>query len=233
MKDFFSLLRRFALPYKWNVLLSILFNLLTAFLTIFSFAFIMPILKMLFRIDTTVYHYMELGSGNFKEVIFNNFYYYVQTVIDSSGASVALATLAAMLVVMTLLKTGASYLSMFFMVPLRNGVVRDIRNQMYAKILSLPIGFFTDTRKGDVMARLSGDVQEVEASVMSSLDMLFKNPILIVVYLATMFFFSWQLTIFVLILLPLAGLVMGRVGKSLKRKSLRAQQLWGTILSTA
>ena len=233
MKDFFSLLRRFALPYKWNVLLSILFNLLTAFLTIFSFAFIMPILKMLFRIDTTVYHYMELGSGNFKEVIFNNFYYYVQTVIDSSGASVALATLAAMLVVMTLLKTGASYLSMFFMVPLRNGVVRDIRNQMYAKILSLPIGFFTDTRKGDVMARLSGDVQEVEASVMSSLDMLFKNPILIVVYLATMFFFSWQLTIFVLILLPVAGLVMGRVGKSLKRKSLRAQQLWGTILSTA
>lgn len=233
MKDFFSLLRRFALPYKWNVLLSILFNLLTAFLTIFSFAFIMPILKMLFRIDTTVYHYMELGSGNLKEVIFNNFYYYVQTVIDSSGASVALATLAAMLVVMTLLKTGASYLSMFFMVPLRNGVVRDIRNQMYAKILSLPIGFFTDTRKGDVMARLSGDVQEVEASVMSSLDMLFKNPILIVVYLATMFFFSWQLTIFVLILLPLAGLVMGRVGKSLKRKSLRAQQLWGTILSTA
>ncbi len=233
MKDFFSLLRRFALPYKWNVLLSILFNLLTAFLTIFSFAFIMPILKMLFRIDTTVYHYMELGSGNFKEVIFNNFYYYVQTVIDSSGASVALATLAAMLVVMTLLKTGASYLSMFFMVPLRNGVVRDIRNQMYAKILSLPIGFFTDTRKGDVMARLSGDVQEVEASVMSSLDMLFKNPILIVVYLATMLFFSWQLTIFVLILLPVAGLVMGRVGKSLKRKSLRAQQLWGTILSTA
>lgn len=233
MKDFFSLLRRFALPYKWNVLLSILFNLLTAFLTIFSFAFIMPILKMLFRIDTTVYHYMELGSGNLKEVIFNNFYYYVQTVIDSSGASVALATLAAMLVVMTLLKTGASYLSMFFMVPLRNGVVRDIRNQMYAKILSLPIGFFTDTRKGDVMARLSGDVQEVEASVMSSLDMLFKNPILIVVYLATMFFFSWQLTIFVLILLPLAGLVMGRVGKSLKSKSLRAQQLWGTILSTA
>lgn len=233
MKDFFSLLRRFALPYKWNVLLSILFNLLTAFLTIFSFAFIMPILKMLFRIDTTVYHYMELGSGNFKEVVFNNFYYYVQTIIESSGASVALATLSAMLVVMTLLKTGTSYLSMFFMVPLRNGVVRDIRNQMYAKILSLPIGFFTDTRKGDVMARLSGDVQEVEASVMSSLDMLFKNPILIVVYLATMFFFSWQLTIFVLILLPVAGLVMGRVGKSLKRKSLRAQQMWGTILSTA
>ena len=233
MKDFFSLLRRFALPYKWNVLLSILFNLLTAFLTIFSFAFIMPILKMLFRIDTTVYHYMELGSGNFKEVVFNNFYYYVQTIIESSGASVALATLSAMLVVMTLLKTGMSYLSMFFMVPLRNGVVRDIRNQMYAKILSLPIGFFTDTRKGDVMARLSGDVQEVEASVMSSLDMLFKNPILIVVYLATMFFFSWQLTIFVLILLPVAGLVMGRVGKSLKRKSLRAQQMWGTILSTA
>ena len=233
MKDFLSLLRRFAWPYRWNVVLGLVFNLLTAFLTVFSFAFIMPILKMLFGIDNTVYSLMHIGQADFKEVIFNNFYYYVQLIIESHGASVALAILAAMLVVMTMFKTGVTYLSSFFMIPLRNGVVRDIRNQMYAKILSLPIGFFSDTRKGDVMARLSGDVQEVEASVMSSIDMLFKNPILIVVYLGTMIFFSWQLTIFVLILLPIAGLVMGRIGKQLKRKSLKAQQMWGTILSTA
>ena len=213
--------------------LSVLFNLLTAFLTVFSFAFIMPILKMLFGIDNTVYHYMALGQGGFKEVVFNNFYYYVQVAIEDHGASVALALLSLALVAMTALKTGAGYLGMYFMIPLRNGVVRDVRNQMYRKILSLPIGFFSDTRKGDVMARLSGDVQEVEASVMSSLDMLFKNPILIIVYLGTMIFFSWQLTIFVLVLLPVAGLVMGRIGKSLKRKSLKAQQMFGTILSTA
>lgn len=233
MKDFFSLIRRFALPYKWNVVLGLLFNLLTAFLTVFSFAFIMPILNMLFRIDTTVYSYMTLDDGSLKEVAFNNFYYYVQLLIQNHGAATALAILAAALVIMTFFKTGVNYLSMFFMIPLRSGVVRDIRNQMYAKILSLPIGFFTETRKGDVMARLSGDVQEVESSVMSSLDMLIKNPILIIVYLGTMIFFSWQLTVFVLILLPVAGLVMGRVGRSLKRKSLKAQQLWGTILSTA
>ena len=233
MKDFLSLLRRFAWPYRWNVVLGLIFNLLTAVLTVFSFAFIMPILKMLFGIDHTVYALMHFGQADFKEVIFNNFYYYVQVVIQHHGASVALAILATILVLMTLLKTGVTYLSLFFMIPLRSGVVRDIRNAMYRKILSLPIGFFTDTRKGDVMARLSGDVQEVEASVMSSIDMLFKNPILIVVYLATMIFFSWQLTIFVLILLPIAGFIMGKVGKTLKRKSLKAQQLWGTILSTA
>ena len=233
MKDFFSLIRRFAWPYRGYVVLSVLFNLLTAFLTVFSFAFIMPILKMLFGIDNTVYHYMALGQGGFKEVIFNNFYYYVQVAIEDHGASVALALLSLALVVMTALKTGTAYLGMYFIIPLRNGVVRDVRNQMYRKILSLPIGFFSDTRKGDVMARLSGDVQEVEASVMSSLDMLFKNPILIIVYLGTMIFFSWQLTIFVLVLLPVAGLVMGRIGKSLKRKSLKAQQMFGTILSTA
>lgn len=233
MKDFFSLIRRFAWPYRGYVALSVLFNLLTAFLTVFSFAFIMPILKMLFGIDNTVYHYMELGQAGFKEVVFNNFYYYVQVAIEDHGASVALALLSLALVAMTALKTGAGYLGMYFMIPLRNGVVRDVRNQMYRKILSLPIGFFSDTRKGDVMARLSGDVQEVEASVMSSLDMLFKNPILIIVYLGTMIFFSWQLTIFVLVLLPVAGLVMGRIGKSLKRKSLKAQQMFGTILSTA
>ena len=233
MKDFFSLIRRFAWPYRGYVALSVLFNLLTAFLTVFSFAFIMPILKMLFGIDNTVYHYMAFGQGGFKEVVFNNFYYYVQVAIEDHGASVALALLSLALVVMTALKTGAAYGGMYFMIPLRNGVVRDVRNQMYRKILSLPIGFFSDTRKGDVMARLSGDVQEVEASVMSSLDMLFKNPILIIVYLGTMIFFSWQLTIFVLVLLPVAGLVMGRIGKSLKRKSLKAQQMFGTILSTA
>lgn len=233
MRDFLILLRRFAWPYKWNVVLGLLFNLLTAVLTVFSFAFIMPILKMLFGIDHTVYAYMHLGEADLKEVVFNNFYYYVQLIIQHHGASMALAILAALLVGMTLLKTGVAYFSSFFMIPLRNGVVRDIRNCMYRKIVSLPIGFFTNARKGDVMARLSGDVTEVQASVMSSIDMLFKNPILIIVYLGTMIFFSWQLTVFVLVLLPIAGFIMGRVGKSLKRKSLKAQNMWGTILSTA
>lgn len=233
MRDFLILLRRFAWPYKWNVVLGLLFNLLTAVLTVFSFAFIMPILKMLFGIDHTVYAYMHLGEADLKEVVFNNFYYYVQLIIQHHGASMALAILAALLVGMTLLKTGVAYFSSFFMIPLRNGVVRDIRNCMYRKIVSLPISFFTNARKGDVMARLSGDVTEVQASVMSSIDMLFKNPILIIVYLGTMIFFSWQLTVFVLVLLPIAGFIMGRVGKSLKRKSLKAQNMWGTILSTA
>ena len=233
MRDFLILLRRFAWPYKWNVVLGLLFNLLTAVLTVFSFAFIMPILKMLFGIDHTVYAYMHLGEAGLKEVVFNNFYYYVQLIIQHHGASMALAILTALLVGMTLLKTGVAYFSSFFMIPLRNGVVRDIRNCMYRKIVSLPIGFFTNARKGDVMARLSGDVTEVQASVMSSIDMLFKNPILIIVYLGTMIFFSWQLTVFVLVLLPIAGFIMGRVGKSLKRKSLKAQNMWGTILATA
>lgn len=225
-------MRRYVAPYKWNVVLNILFNMLAAFLTLFSFAVIIPILQMLFKMSTKTYVYMTLDDGSLKDVVVNNFYYYTDRVIADHGASTALALLAVLLVVMTMLKTGVMYLSSFFIIPLRNGIVRDIRNEMYGKILSLPLGFFTEERKGDVMARISGDVTEIEASVMSSLDMLFKNPIMIIVCLGMMIVVSWQLTLFVLVLLPVAGLVMGRVGKLLKRKSLEAQQLWGQILST-
>ena len=232
MKDFVRLLRRFAWPYKWDVALSMLFNILSAFLTLFSFAVIIPILKMLFGIDSNVYSYMSLADGSMKEVVVNNFYYYTQQLVEHSGASATLAALAAALVLMTLLKTGTAYLSTFFMVTVRNGVVRDLRDSMYSKILSLPIGFFTNESKGDVMARISGDVQEIQSSIMASIDMLFKNPVTIIVCLAMMIFVSWQLTIFVLILLPIAGWVMGTVGRKLKRKSLKAQQMWGAALAT-
>lgn len=232
MKDFFILLRLFVTPYKWNVILNIVFNLLAAFMTLFSFAFIVPILQMLFQIDNTHYEYMTWGAGSFKDVAVNNFYYYTQVVIESHGASVALACLATLLVVMTLLKVGVTYLSSYFIIPMRNGIVRDIRNKMYDKIVSLPIGFFTSERKGDVMARISGDVTEIEVSVMASLDMLFKNPVMIIACLVMMIVVSWELTLFVLVLLPIAGYIMGKVGSRLKRKSLEAQQQWGQILST-
>ena len=231
MKGFTGLLRRFVLPYKRYMVLNVLFNVLAAFLTLFSFALIIPILEMLFGLNTGHYEFMAWGSGGVKEVVVNNFYYYVQCIIERFGQSTALAVIAAALVVMTAFKTGSAYLSAFFMIPIRTGVVRDLRNAIYHKIVSLPIGFFSNERKGDVMARMSGDVTEVENSIMSSLDMLFKNPIMIIVCLTMMIIVSWQLTIFVLILLPIAGLVMGRVGKRLKRVSLEGQTQWGQLLS--
>lgn len=232
MKDFFKILVRFVPPYKGYLALNILFNLLTAFLTLFSFALIIPILQMLFEINAETYSFMEWGSGSLKDTAINNFYYYTQVIIDSWGQSAALATLAVALVIMTGLKTGAAYLSAFFMIPIRSGIVRDIRNTIYNKIVSLPIGFFSSERKGDVMARMSGDVLEVEASIIASLDMMFKNPIMIIVCLGMMITVSWQLTLFVLILLPIAGTIMGKVGKSLKRVSLEGQIQWGVLLST-
>ncbi len=231
MKDFFSLIRRFAIPYKWNVILNVIFNVLAAFLTLFSFAFIIPILQMLFKMEVATYQYMEMGEASLKDVAINNFYYYTNQVIQTQGESVALMGLAVLLVVMTLLKTGATYLSSHFIIPMRNGIIRDIRNKMYDKILSLPIGFFTNERKGDVMARMSNDVMEIDASVMSSIDMIFKNPIMIIVCLTMMIMVSWQLTLFVLVLLPIAGFVMGTVGKRLKRSSSEAMQQWGQLLS--
>ena len=231
MKGFWHLLQRFVPPYKKYIALNILFNLLTAFLTLFSFALIIPILEMLFGLNTQTYSYMEWGSGKIDAVLTNNFYYYVQCIIERYGQSTALACIAAALVVMTAFKTGCAYLSAFFMIPIRTGVVRDIRNQIYSKIVSLPIGFFSNERKGDVMARMSGDVTEVENSVMSSLDMMFKNPIMIIACLTMMIALSWQLTLFVLILLPIAGLIMGGVGKRLKRVSLEGQNQWGVMLS--
>ena len=231
MKGFFKILRRFVPPYKKQLALNIVFNILAALLTLFSFALIIPILEMLFELNTATYSYTPWGSASIDKVVVNNFYYYVQTIIASSGKSVALACIAAALVVMTGLKTGSAYMAAFFMISLRTGVVRDLRAMIYNKLVSLPIGFFSNERKGDVMARMSGDVTEVENSIMMSLDMMFKNPIMIVVCLAMMLFVSWQLTLFVFILLPVAGLIMGRVGKYLKRASLEQQNHHGTIMS--
>ena len=231
MKGFFKILRRFVPPYKKQLALNIVFNILAALLTLFSFALIIPILEMLFELNTATYSYTPWGTASIDKVVVNNFYYYVQTIIASSGKSVALACIAAALVVMTGLKTGSAYMAAFFMISLRTGVVRDLRAMIYNKLVSLPIGFFSNERKGDVMARMSGDVTEVENSIMMSLDMMFKNPIMIVVCLAMMLFVSWQLTLFVFILLPVAGLIMGRVGKYLKRASLEQQNQLGTIMS--
>lgn len=231
MKDFFAILRRFVPPYKKHLALNIFFNILAAFLTLFSFALIIPILEMLFKIKEATYSYMPVGAASLKDVVVNNFYYYTQLAMESFGANATLALLAVALVLMTALKTGATYLSSYFIIPLRSGIVRDIRNYVYDKITSLPIGFFTVERKGDVMARMSGDVAEIENSIMASLDMFFKNPVMIIVCLGMMLAISWQLTIFVFILLPIAGLVMGRVGKRLKRTSYEGQTQWGVLMS--
>lgn len=231
MKEFIKILRRFVPPYKKYLLLNIFFNILAAFLTLFSFALIMPILEMLFKVKEATYHFMPIGSGNIKDVAVNNFYYYTQEAIAHFGQSATLGILAGALIIMTAFKTGATYLSSYFIVPLRSGIVRDLRNFVYDKITTLPISFFTSERKGDVMARMSGDVAEIENSIMSSLDMMFKNPVMIIVCLSMMIAISWQLTLFVFILLPLAGMVMGKVGKKLKRKSLEGQNQWGVLMA--
>lgn len=225
-------IRRFARPYKWNVVWSVVFNFLTTFFTLFSFAFIMPILRILFSIDTTRYSYMEFGQSDVKDVLINNFYWYATQLTEKWGASTTLALLAVLLVAGTFLKVITAYFSEWFMIPLRNGVVRDIRDTLYAKIVTLPIGFYTSERKGDIMSRLSGDVTEIEVSVASSLAALVKQPIMIIGCLAMMLLISWKLTLFVFVLLPVAGWVMGTVGKKLKAHSLRAQELLGAILST-
>lgn len=209
-------------------------NLLSAILTLFSFAVIMPILEMLFEIKSETYSYIPMSDAGIRDIMdiaVNNFYYITQVAIERFGQSNTLALLGILLIIMTGLKTGVTYLGSYFIVPLRSGVVRDIRNELYDKIVNLPIGFFTAERKGDVMARMSGDVAEVENSIMSSLDMLFKNPVMIIVCLAMMIAISWQLTLFVLILLPIAGLIMGKIGKRLKRDSLEGQQQWGILMS--
>ncbi len=231
MKDFFKVLRRFVPPYKKYLILNIVFNLLAAVLTLFSFALIIPILEMLFQISDAHYEFMAWDSASLKDVVINNFYYYTQQSIVEFGASATLALLGVALVIMTALKTGTTYLSSYYIVPLRSGIVRDIRNFVYDKITTLPISFFTSERKGDVMARMSGDVAEIENSVMASLDMMFKNPVMIIVCLGMMITISWQLTLFVFILLPIAGVIMGRVGKRLKRQSLEGQTQWGTLMS--
>ena len=241
MKDIFMLIRRFIAPYyKGYLSLAVLFNILSALLNLVAFALVMPILNILFQIEERVTSYIpfssldlttQAGWSQMKEVVTNNFGYFVSQLIETEGASYTLIILGIYLVLMTLLKVGATYLGGFFLVPIRTGVVRDLRNQLNAKILALPLGFFSEERKGDVLARITGDVGEVENSVMSSLDLLLKNPILIFVYLGSMLVISWQLTLFVFLVLPIAGFVMGRVGKSLKRTSLEAQNQWGQLIS--
>ncbi|MEG1642670.1 MAG: ABC transporter ATP-binding protein [Bacteroidales bacterium] len=231
LKELFKMLLRFVPPYKKYLFLNVFFNILSTILSLFSFAMIVPILQILFKMQDANYAFMEWGSGDMKDVVINNFYWFVTEQINNYGQSWALFILGAMLIVMTLFKTMSSYFSGYFIIPLRSGVVRDIRNYVYSKVTSLPIGFFTVEKKGDIMSRMTGDVGEIENSIMSSLDMLFKNPIMIIVYLVTMFAISWQLTIFVLVLLPVSGYIMGLIGKKLKRASLEAQQQWGVLMS--
>lgn len=239
MKEFIRILQRFVPPYKSNMVWNIVFNVLSAILNLFSFALIIPILQILFKINEEVYTYMpwsfepsswESWKG-LAEAGKNNFFWYITNLIETEGGSFTLIVLGVFLVIMTFLKMATMYLAFFHMIPIRTGVVRDIRNQINNKITQLPLGFFSEERKGDIIARISGDVNEIENSIMSSLDMLFKNPILIFIYLTGMILISWQLTVFVLVLLPLAGYIMGQVGKKLKRKSLLGQQQWGDLMS--
>ena len=235
MKEFLQVLRRFVPPYKKYLALSIVFNILSAILNIFSFAALIPILQILFQVDGGIRanDYMSWNGdlGSIKEVATNNMYYYIQEFIVEYSASTALLVIGLFLAFMTFLKTGAYFLSSAMIIPIRTGIVRDIRNQLYHKITSLSLGFFSEERKGDIIARMSGDVQEVENSIMSSLDMLFKNPILIVAYFTALVIISWQLTIFTILFVPGFGWFMGFVGRKLKAQSTEAQSLWSDTMS--
>ena len=233
MKEFLQVLRRFLPPYKKYLTLSVLFNILSAILNIFSFATLIPILQILFQTEkaTAATHLMGWGDGSLKDVLSNNADYCVNQLISSVGSTTALLIIGLALAFMTFLKTGAYFLSSATIIPIRTGVVRDIRNQLYQKITSLHMGFFSEERKGDIIARMSGDVQEIESSIMSSLDMLFKNPILIIAYFATLLLISWQLTLFTLAVVPVMGWFMGFVGRKLKQKSIVAQGLWSDTMS--
>lgn len=233
MKVFFQVLRRFVKPYKRFVSLTFLFNFLSALLNVFSFSLIIPILQLLFGLNHEVYNYITWDTVglSFKDIAINNFYYYANDLINIHGPSTTLLILGLFLGITTFFKTGCYFLSSAMIVPLRTGIVRDIRNQIYQKIIALPLGFFSEERKGDILARVSGDVQEVESSIMSSLDMLFKNPVLILIYLGTLLMISWELTLFTLVVLPIMGWIMGMVGKRLKQKSLTAQNQWSGLMS--
>ena len=233
MKEFLQILRRFIPPYKRYLVLTVVFNILSALLNIFSFAALIPILQILFRTkDTgTATELMPWSFDHIKDVLANNADYYVTQLIASVGATTTLLLIGLFLAFTTFLKTGAYFLSSATIIPIRTGVVRDIRNQLYRKITALPLGFFSEERKGDIIARMSGDVQEVESSIMSSLDMLFKNPILIIAYFSALLFISWQLTLFTLVFVPIFGWFMGFVGRKLKKKSIKAQALWSDTMS--
>ena len=237
MKEFLRVLRRFVPPYKKYLALSVVFNVLSAILNIFSFATLIPILNILFKTSEAAkpVPYMAWGSaesiGQLVDIIVNNLNYYIQRMIVEWGATTTLLVVGLLLAFMTMLKTLSYFLSSAAIIPIRTGVVRDIRNQMYRKITSLSLGFFSEERKGDLIARMSGDVQEVEGSIMSSLDMLFKNPVLIIAYFITLVVVSWQLTLFTLIFVPLFGWFMGYVGRRLKQNSIKAQSLWSDTMS--
>ncbi|SFF64572.1 ABC transporter ATP-binding protein [Sunxiuqinia elliptica] len=230
MKDLFGLLKRFVPPYKGKVILNMVFNFLGALFGAFSFAMLIPALGILFNTQELVTQKPEISSLNLDHIL-ELFNYYISQVVINSGNERALIYIGGFIIVMVMLKVGFTYFASFVMVYLRNGVVRDIRGQMYQKILQLPLGFFSDERKGDIIARMTGDVQEVENSVMNSLEMLFKNPVIIIISLAAMLYMSWSLTLFVFVLLPVAGFVIGRIGKSLKKTSMRGQNKMGDILS--
>ena len=233
MKEFFSMMRRFVLPYKKYVGWSIILNILSALTNVFSFTLLIPILDILFQTGTNskVYEYMEWGSAGFKDVAVNNFYYYISQMITEKGEMVTLLIIGVLFALMTLIKTSCYFASSAVMIPLRTGVVHDIRVMLYKKIMGLPLAFFSRERKGDIIARMSGDVSEVENSITSSLDLLMKNPILIMFYFSTLLITSWELTLFTILVLPGMGWIMGRVGKRLKRRSLEAQEKWSNVMS--
>ena len=233
MREFIHVLLRFVPPYKKYLVLSIIFNILSALLNIFSFATLIPLLQILFKVyaGTGATRIMAWSEGSFKEVLSNNADYYTQIYITSWGPTTVLLAIGLVLAFMTFLKTGAYFLSSASIIPIRTGVVRDIRNQLYEKITSLSLGFFSEERKGDIIARMSGDVQEIDGSIMSSIDMLFKNPVLIVIYFTTLLIISWQLTLFTLVFVPIFGWFMGFVGRKLKQNSITAQTLWSDTMS--
>ena len=233
MKEFLQILRRFVPPYKKYLVWSVVFNILSALLNIFSFAALIPLLQILFKVNTgaKATHVMALSDGSLKDVLANNADYYTQMFIADWGPTTTLLIIGLIMGFMTFLKTGAYFLSSASIIPVRTGVVCDIRNQLYKKITSLSLGFFSEERKGDIIARMSGDVQEVDSSVMSSLDLLFKNPILVLIYFITLMVISWQLTIFTLLFVPLFASFMGIVGRKLKQSSITAQALWSDTMS--
>ena len=232
IKEFFSLLKRYMKPYRKYLTWAVILNFLSQWLNVFSFAALVPILNILFKIDTTKYEYMPMDIHHLdKDVLVNNGYYFINYIIEQNGAFVTLIFMGLILIVMTLLKTTGYFASAAVMVPLRTGIVRDIRIEVYNKVLKLPLSFFSEERKGDIIARMSADVSVVENSLTSSLDMLIRNPIALVVCFITLFTVSWQLTLFVLVILPLAGWVMGSVSRKLKSQSVVAQGQWGDIMS--
>ena len=233
MKEFLQLMRRFVSPYKKYIGWAILLNILSAVFNVFSFTLLIPILDILFKTgeNNKVYEYMDWGTAGFKDVAINNFYYYVSQMIQDNGPTTALIFLGLFLALMTLFKTSCYFASSAVMIPLRTGVVRDIRIMVYAKVMRLPMGFFSEERKGDIIARMSGDVGEVENSITSSLDMLIKSPIMIILYFITLIATSWKLTLFTVLVLPAMGWLMGKVGRKLKRQSLEAQGKWSDTMS--